>query len=138
MKHLTWKTYQALIQEARHLAHINATAQFSTVRSTGVMVTAFNAEGVKITEDHEGDASSLTLNTFLSECNDLMLSNAASIRLSGSFDGAESLYELNRNNYHKSVSTWSFVVWNSTDGWIQTPVRETEFGEVPFEYLENM
>lgn len=137
MKHLTWKIYQALIQEARQVAHIEATSEFSTVRSRGWWLSACDASEVTITENADLNGTTHTLKSFLQEHQELVSKGATSISIDGGFDGADSLHEMNNGDYTPWVSEWSFEIWNSTDGWIQTPVRGTELGEVPFEYLEN-
>lgn len=137
-QHLTWKIYQELIQEARHLANINATAQFSTVRSRGWWLSACDNDNETLTENAElNNSRSYTLQSFLEEHYKLTESGAASISISGGFDGADSLYGLNNGDYTPWVSEWSFEIWNSTDGWIRNPVHYNGFSFIPFECMEN-
>lgn len=129
--------YNLLIQEARDIARIEATAEFSTLRSRGWWLSACDASGETITENADLNVTAITLQLFLEEHMELVERGATSISISGGFDGADSLYDLNNGNYTPWVSDWSFEVWNSNDGWIQVPMRETVKGKTPFENMEN-
>ncbi|MCY9865059.1 hypothetical protein OTK49_21305 [Vibrio coralliirubri] len=137
MNHLTWKMYNLLIQEARDHARIEATAEFSTVRSRGWWLSASGNTDTSITENADLNATALTLQLFLEEHMELVERGAISISISGGFDGADSLYDLNNGNYTPWVTDWSFEIWNSTDGWIQAPMRETVKGKTPFMCMES-
>lgn len=115
-KHLSWKTYCEAIKAARDEAIDCAKLEHSTIRSNGYWLNGSDAKGETLSENV--DTGCRTLKRFLEDHAQLVKNGAVSITISGDLDGANSVYDLNNDNYMPQASEWSFEIWNGKDGWI--------------------
>ena len=115
-KHLSWKTYCETIKEARNIAIDCAKMEHSTTRSNGYWLNGADEKGETLNENV--DTGHRTLKCFLEDYNSLIKKGAVSISVCGDIDGADSVHDLNNDNYMPQAEEWAFEVWNLKDGWI--------------------